>query len=216
MICHGIPDDRPLQEGDIVNLDITVYLNGYHGDCSEMFYVGVNPPDSKTKQLLQTTYDCWISACQIVKPGIEYKMIGSIIEDYITPYGYSTVKQFCGHGIGSVFHTNPNILHYKNNEPHGTMAPGHTFTIEPMICEGSAKSLTWPDEWTATTLDGKRSAQFEHTLLITENGVEALTGKNQNSPIQFWERETKLHLPGPWLGTTPNAIQTMEEIRSKL
>jgi methionyl aminopeptidase len=178
VICHGIPDKRPLEEGDIVNLDITVYFEGYHGDCSEMFVVGdPDKLDENGRKLLQTTYDCWISACQMVEPGRHYKEIGGIIEDYIVPRGFSTVRQFCGHGIGSIFHTNPNILHYRNNEPNGQMAAGHTFTIEPMICEGVAKALNWPDDWTATTTDGKRSAQFEHTLLITDDGVEALTGK---------------------------------------
>lgn len=137
VICHGIPDDRKLQEGDIINLDITCYLNGYHGDCSEMFVVG--EADEKAKNLLQTTYDCWIKAMEFVEPGKDYKDIGGIIEDHITERGFTTVRNFCGHGIGSTFHTNPNIYHYRNNEPNGKMAPGHTFTIEPMICEGSGK-----------------------------------------------------------------------------
>jgi methionyl aminopeptidase len=174
-----------------------------------MFVVG--EVDDQAKQLLQTTYDCWIAACQIVQPGRDYKEIGGIIEDCITPFGYSSVKQFCGHGIGSIFHTNPNILHYRNNEPNGQMAVGHTFTIEPMICEGSAKALTWPDNWTATTMDGKRTAQFEHTLLITEDGVEALTGKLESSPLQFWEKNSKVH-QGIWLGTSANARQKQDEI----
>jgi methionyl aminopeptidase len=100
VICHGIPDDRKLQDGDVVNLDVTVYLNGYHGDCSEMFVVG--EVDDKGKELLQTTYDCWIKACQFVEAGKDYKDIGAIIEDHIVPKGFSTVRNFCGHGIGSV------------------------------------------------------------------------------------------------------------------
>ena len=218
VICHGIPDDRPLQLGDIINLDITVYLNGYHGDCSEMFVVtdDSNEVDEKTKQLLQATYDCWISACSIVLPGREYKEIGRIVEEHVVPRGYTTVRNFCGHGIGATFHTTPNILHYTNNEPNGIMATGHTFTIEPMICEGSAsRPLTWPDDWTATTCDGSRSAQFEHTLLVTEDGVEALTGKNENSKIQFWERESNIHR-GIWLGTSANAVQRQNEINAGL
>ena len=214
VICHGIPDDRPLQEGDVVNLDITCYVDGYHGDCSEMFYVtNDSPPDDATKQLLQTTYDCWVSAMNIVEAGRDYKDIGGIIEDYVTPHGFTSVKNFCGHGIGSVFHQNPNILHYRNNEPNGQMAVGHTFTIEPMICEGSAKPLTWPDQWTATTVDGKRSAQFEHTLLVTNDGVEALTGKLETSPLQFWEAESNVH-KGIWLGTTEDAKKRMEELNA--
>ena len=207
-----------MQIGDIINIDITVYLDGYHGDCSEMFYVSdkgpyAAPEDEATRDLLQTTYDCWISACNFVRPGNDYKDIGAIIEDYVVPKGYSSVRQFCGHGVGSVFHTNPNILHYRNSEPNGQMAAGHTFTIEPMICEGSAKTLSWPDNWTATTIDGKRSAQFEHTLLITDDGVEALTGKNEDSPVQFWEKESKIH-QGIWLGTTPEARERAAAINA--
>ena len=181
-----------------------------------MFYVGdENKADDKTKKLLQTTYDCWIKACNFVQPGNDYKDIGGIIEDHVEAKGFTTVRNFCGHGIGSVFHTNPNILHYRNNEPNGKMAAGHTFTIEPMICEGSSKPLSWPDDWTATTVDGKRSAQFEHTLLISEEGVEALTGKTEESPLHFWERDSKIH-QGIWLGTTPAAKARMDEINSKL
>lgn len=181
-----------------------------------MFVVGgEQAADDTTRNLLQTTYDCWIKACNFVKPGKDYKDIGAIIEDHIAPKGFSTVRNFCGHGIGSVFHTNPNILHYRNNEPNGQMAAGHTFTIEPMICEGSAKALQWPDEWTATTIDGKRSAQFEHTLLITGDGVEALTGKIESSPVQFWERESDLH-KGVWLGTSAAAKQRATELNEQL
>lgn len=212
VICHGIPDDRVLQEGDVVNLDITCYLNGYHGDCSEMFVAGT--PDAAAKKLLQTTYDCWVSAMNICRPGKDYKEIGAIIEDHVVDKGFTTVRNFCGHGIGSVFHTNPNILHYRNNEPNGQMASGHTFTIEPMICEGTAKALTWPDEWTATTTDGKRSAQFEHTLLISENGVEALTGKLESSPLQFWEKESAIH-QGYWLGNTDEAKKRAADMTAK-
>jgi methionyl aminopeptidase len=212
VICHGIPDDRPLQKGDLVNLDITVYLDGYHGDCSEMFVVGgEDAADPDAKKLLQATYDCWISACNYVKAGRHYKDLGAIIEDYVTPLGLSTVRNFCGHGIGSTFHTHPNILHYRNSEPNGVMTVGHTFTIEPMICEGTSRALTWPDNWTATTADGKRSAQFEHTLLITPDGVEALTGKSEASPLQFWERDSTVHR-GVWLGTSEHARKRMEEI----
>jgi len=213
VICHGIPDDRPLEDGDIINIDITCYLNGYHGDCSEMFVVGEASPESK--KLLQATYDCWIKACNFVEPNKDYKDIGGIIEEHITDLGFTTVRNFCGHGIGSVFHTNPNIFHYKNSEPCGQMAPGHTFTIEPMICEGTAKCLHWPDEWTATTLDGKRTAQFEHTLLVTPDGVEPLTGKLPTSPVQFWEKESTVH-KGVWLGTSEDGKKRAAEINSKL
>lgn len=213
VICHGIPDDRALVDGDVVNIDITVYLNGYHGDCSEMFVVG--NIDQKGKDLLQATYDCWIKACQYVQPGRDYKELGGIMEDHIEPLGFSSVRNFCGHGIGSVFHTTPNILHYRNNEPNGQMATGHTFTIEPMICEGSAKVLNWPDDWTATTVDGKRSAQFEHTLVITPDGVEAMTCKNENSMLQFWEKESEVY-QGFWLGSSKDAMQRAETLNAKI
>lgn len=208
VICHGIPDDRPLKEGDIINIDITCYLDGYHGDCSEMFCVG--EPSPRSRELLQATYDCWVKAMNFVKPNRDYKDIGAIIEDHVTERGFTTVRNFCGHGIGSVFHTNPNIFHYRNSEPCGQMAPGHTFTIEPMICEGTDKVLHWLDNWTATTADGKNTAQFEHTLLITPDGVEALTGKLPDSLVQFWERESEVH-KGVWLGTSAEAVSEMEK-----
>ena len=212
VICHGIPDDRKLEFGDLINIDITVYLDGYHGDCSEMFVVGDNP-DPQAKALLQATYDCWIKACQFDRPGRDYKELGAIMEDHIVPLGFSTVRNFCGHGIGSVFHTPPNILHYRNAEPNGQMAAGHTFTIEPMICEGSARVLNWPDDWTATTVDGKRSAQFEHTLLVTPDGVEALTAKDEGSNLQFWEKESEV-FKGFWMGTSEAAKKRAEEINA--
>jgi methionine aminopeptidase type I len=139
VICHGIPDDRKLEEGDVVNLDITCYLNGYHGDCSEMFVAGDEDTclDPEGRKLLQATYDCWVKAMEFVQPGNDYKDIGAIIEDHVVAQGFSTVRNFCGHGIGDVFHTNPNIYHYRQQEPNGQMAVGHTFTIEPMICEGT-------------------------------------------------------------------------------
>lgn len=212
-ICHGIPDDRKLQEGDIVNIDISVYLDGYHGDSSEMFVVG--EIDEDAKKLLQVTYDCWIMACQHVKEGRKYNELGTIIEDCVDKQSLSTVRNFCGHGIGRVFHAAPDILHYRNNRKTGTMARGHTFTIEPMICEGGADVLIWPDEWTITTLDGKRSAQFEHTLLVTSDGVEALTAKTEDSMLQFWEKESKVH-KGFFFGTSEAALKRAEEINRRL
>ncbi|CAM9528220.1 unnamed protein product [Ascophyllum nodosum] len=186
IICHGIPDSTVLEEGMIVNVDVTVYYKGYHGDCSEMFLVG--EVDQAAKDLVQSTYDIWQEAISFCKPGRQYKGIGGVIQDLVEAKGYSTVENFCGHGIGTVFHTTPNVLHYRNNDPNGVMKPGHTFTIEPMICEGSAKSVMWPDKWTAATADGKRTAQFEHTLLMTEDGAVPLTGKLDSSPRHFWEK----------------------------
>ncbi|CBN77263.1 methionine aminopeptidase [Ectocarpus siliculosus] len=186
IICHGIPDSTVLEDGMIVNVDVTVFYKGYHGDCSEMFLVG--EVDQAGKDLVKDTYDIWQQAIAYCKPGRHYKGIGGVIENLCTAKGYTTVPNFCGHGIGKLFHTNPNILHYKNNESNGIMKEGHTFTIEPMICEGTAKSVMWPDKWTAATADGRRTAQFEHTFLMTADGAVPLTGKLDTSPRQFWEK----------------------------
>lgn len=185
VVCHGIPDSTALVDGDIINIDITVYYDGYHGDCSETFLVG--NVDEKVKKLVKTTYDCMEAAIEICKPGLPVKKIGGVIEQLATKEGFSVVRNFCGHGVNSVFHTTPNVMHCRNNEPAGVLKKNVTFTIEPMINEGTPRNVTWPDNWTATTLDGKRSAQFEHTLLITDNGVERLTQKIESSPKYFWE-----------------------------
>lgn len=185
VVCHGIPSATALVDGDIVNIDITVYYNGYHGDCSETFLVG--DVDARGRELVRVTYECLDRAIEACGPGFAVKDIGGVIEDHATKHGFSVVRNFCGHGVNSVFHTTPNVVHYRNNEPAGILKPGTTFTIEPMINEGTHKNVTWPDGWTATTSDGKRSAQFEHTLLITENGIERLTGKIETSPKFFWE-----------------------------
>ena len=183
VICHGIPDSTVVKEGDIINIDITIFHDNVHGDCSETVIVGdVSKADPKVKDLVITTYNAWKAAIAFCKPGRKYSDIGGIIEDIVKPKGYTSVKEFCGHGIGRVFHTTPNILHYKNNQRNGVMEVGHTFTIEPMICLGSNVAVVWPDKWTATTSDGLATAQFEHTLLITESGVEELTGKLPSSP----------------------------------
>ncbi|GAB5371272.1 hypothetical protein AAMO2058_001565000 [Amorphochlora amoebiformis] len=187
VICHGIPDSTELKEGDILNIDVTVYHDGFHGDCSEMFTVG--EVDDKSKRLIQVTYDAWQEAIKHCKPGAKYSEIGGIIERHVRKYGYRSSKDFVAHGIGKRFHTRPFIMHVENRENNGVMKPGHVFTVEPMICEGTADHVLWPDKWTATTKDGKRSAQFEHTLLITEDGVEPLTGKLEASMKQFWEGE---------------------------
>jgi len=186
VICHGIPDNYKLQDGDIINIDITVYHNGFHGDCSEMFLVG--NVDEAGKQLVKVTHDAWQTEIDYCKPGKPYKGIGPIIEDYVKQYGYESSPDFCGHGINKIFHTIPSIVHVRNNVG-GTMEVGHTFTIEPMICEGTSKHVMWNDQWTAATKDGKRSAQFEHTLLVTEDGVDALTARLPNSNSFWWDNE---------------------------
>ena len=155
-----------------------------------MFTVGTVDPAGL--DLIQATYDCWLKAMLFCKPGRKYQDIGAIIEDHITPLGYTTVKSFCGHGIGKTFHTTPNILHYRNQEPAGIMEVGHVFTIEPMICEGTNEHVTWKDDWTAATKDGGRTAQFEHTLVITEGGCVPLTGKREGGMEQIWEGRSEV------------------------
>lgn len=175
---------------------------------------GKDALDEDGARLLQTAYDCWIRSMELVRPGVDYNVIGRCIEEYVVPRGYSTVRSFCGHGIGRIFHMPPNIYHYTVHRPLETMLAGHVFTIEPMICEGSADPpLMWPDDWTATTADGRRSAQFEHTLLVTPDGVEALTGKLEGSPLQFWEEESEVR-KGVWLGTSDDARRRAEEINN--
>lgn len=180
VICHGIPDRRPLENGDILNIDISIYLNGYHSDLNETYLVG--EVDEGSKHLVKSAYNCLMKAIDICKPGTLYKEVGNLISNYIESNGLSVVKTYCGHGVGKLFHCNPNVPHYKNNKAVGAMKKGHIFTIEPMINQGSWKDATWLDNWTAVTTDGKRSAQFEHTILITEDGCEVLTARLENSP----------------------------------
>jgi len=175
IICHGIPDLRPLQDGDIVNIDVTLFYDGYHGDLNETYFVG-SKVDAVGQKLVNVTRECLEKAIEIaVKPGAPYREIGNVITKHAHDNGFSVVRTYSGHGIHELFHTAPNIPHYAKNKAIGVMAPGHVFTIEPMICEGTYQDKLWPDDWTAATTDGKRSAQFEHTLLVTETGVEILT-----------------------------------------
>eukprot|EP00211_Chloroparvula_japonica_P017002 CAMPEP_0119125120 /NCGR_PEP_ID=MMETSP1310-20130426/4494_1 /TAXON_ID=464262 /ORGANISM="Genus nov. species nov., Strain RCC2339" /LENGTH=279 /DNA_ID=CAMNT_0007115151 /DNA_START=290 /DNA_END=1126 /DNA_ORIENTATION=- len=175
VICHGIPDSRPLEDGDICNVDITVYFQGFHGDLNETFFVG--NVDEESKKLVKVTYECLEKAIAKVKPGELYRNIGNVITKHANANGFSVVKSYCGHGIGRLFHTNPNVPHYAKNKAIGVMKPGHIFTIEPMINVGRWQDILWPDDWTSVTRDGKRSAQFEQTLLVTETGCEILTGR---------------------------------------
>jgi len=183
VICHGIPDARRLEEGDIVNVDVTVYYNGVHGDLNETFFVG--KVDEASQQLVRCTYECLEKAISIVKPGVRFREVGEVISRHASMSGVSVVKSYCGHGIGELFHCAPNIPHYGRNKAVGIMKAGQTFTIEPMINAGVWRDRMWPDGWTAVTADGKRSAQFEHTLLVTETGVEVLTARLPSSPNVF-------------------------------
>lgn len=183
VICHGIPDQRPLQDGDILNLDISLFHEGYHGDLNETYYVGdkarANPDNVR---LVETTRQCLDKAIAHVKPGVAIKEFGDIIEKHAKTQKLGVVKTYVGHGINTLFHCAPNVPHYAKNKGVGKCRAGMTFTIEPMISLGNYKDKTWPDDWTSVTVDGSRSAQFEHTLLVTDDGVEVLTARLPDSP----------------------------------
>uniref|UniRef100_A0A7S3YVT8 Methionine aminopeptidase n=2 Tax=Lotharella globosa TaxID=91324 RepID=A0A7S3YVT8_9EUKA len=190
VICHGIPDARPLQEGDIVNIDITVYKNGFHGDLNETFLVG--EVDEESKKLVRTTYESLMLAIRACKPDFFIRDFGKIISKHCNRKNYSVVRSYCGHGIGELFHCAPNVPHYSKNKAIGTCKPGMAFTIEPMINIKSWRDKTWPDNWTSVTADGKRSAQFEHTILVTETGCEVLTARTANSKPFWWEEQKEV------------------------
>lgn len=172
VICHGIPNHTPLQEGDILNIDVTCILNGYYGDCSRMVTMGqVNP---ERQLVVDVAYECLMRSIAILKPGIPISQIGEVIDNYAVSKGCSVVDQFVGHGIGLEFHEGPQIPHYRNQNSI-LLVPGMTFTIEPMINAGVKEAIIDKDRWTARTKDGRASAQWEHTLLITEDGHEILT-----------------------------------------
>jgi methionyl aminopeptidase len=173
VICHGIPDDRPLRDGDIINIDVTIFLEGMHGDTNATFLVG--EVDDESKQLVRVTHECMMKGIEAVRPGRPISDIGSAIERHADAYGYGVVRAYCGHGIGDTFHTQLQIPHYFDARSTTKMEPGMTFTIEPMIAMGTWEEVTWDDEWTAVTKDLKRAAQFEHTVLVTEQGAEILT-----------------------------------------
>ena len=194
IICHGIPDGRGLEDGDIVNLDVSIYHKGFHADLNETFLVG--KVNAKGAALVQCAYECLRAAVNICKPGVMYRDLGDAIQAVANKYGFSVVRTYCGHGVGRLFHCAPNVPHYARNKAVGTMRPGHVFTIEPMINEGVSGDLLWPDNWTASTTDGKRSAQFEHSLLITEDGVEVLTSRVGDSKNVMSEYDlSKLQAP---------------------
>ncbi|KAJ2806652.1 hypothetical protein H4R21_000778 [Coemansia helicoidea] len=172
VIAHGIPDARPLADGDIINLDVTVFKDGFHGDTSAMFCVG--RVDRAGLELVDATRRALELAVQACGPGVRFAEIGRTIAAYVEPRGYSLSQDLTGHGLGRNFHQNPLIYHHENDEP-GVMEPGMAFTIEPIVCQGSPAGVQWPDGWTVATEDGGRSAQFEHTLVVTPTGVDVLT-----------------------------------------
>ena len=173
VVCHGIPSERILNDGDILNIDVTAIVDGYYGDTSRMFSAGKVPV--KAMNLIEATYQSMMNAIKILKPGIKLGDIGFEIQSYVENKGYSVVRDFCGHGISNVFHEAPNILHYGKKNTGIELVPGMTFTIEPMINAGKFETKVLNDGWTAVTKDKSLSAQFEHTLGITENGYEIFT-----------------------------------------
>jgi methionyl aminopeptidase len=173
VICHGIPDSTVLHEGDIINLDVTCYVDGVHGDTNATFFVG--DVDDESRRLVRVTEECTWKGIGAVKPDRPLSDIGKAIEDHANKHKLGVVRAFIGHGIGEQFHTDVQVLHYYDARNNMIMKPGMVFTIEPMITLGTWQHKMWDDDWTAVTADGKRTAQFEHTVLVTETGVEVLT-----------------------------------------
>ena len=173
IVCHGIPSEKILKENDILNIDVTAIVDDHHGDTSRMFLV--SDASIKAKNLINTTYESMMKAIELVKPGIRLGDIGETIQNHVEKKGFSVVKDFCGHGIGTTFHTHPNILHYGKKNTGITLKPGMSFTVEPMINEGKFDVKILNDGWTAVTKDKSLSAQFEHTLGVTDSGYEIFT-----------------------------------------
>ena len=173
VVCHGIPSDKILKEGDIVNVDVTAFKDGWHGDTSRTFNVG--EVSVKAKKLIKATYESMMKAINIVKDGVYLGDIGSVIQTHVEAEGFSVVQDFCGHGIGKTFHKEPNILHYGKKGTGDKLKTGMIFTIEPMINSGKYETKTLNDGWTAVTKDKSLSAQFEHTVGITKDGYEIFT-----------------------------------------
>lgn len=181
VICHGIPNDNKLLvEGDIINIDITVIKNGFHGDTSKMFAVGGIAPHAE--KLIRVTQECLYKGIELVRPGARLGDIGHVIQQHAEAHNYSVVREYCGHGIGRIFHEEPQVLHYGQPDTGLELIEGMTFTIEPMINAGSRHSkLSRADGWTVTTRDRRLSAQWEHTLAVTADGCEVLTRRKEEN-----------------------------------
>lgn len=173
VVCHGIPSDRKLRDGDILNIDVTVIKDGYHGDTSKMFLVG--EPPIRARRVVEISYQCMRIAIDMVKPGVQLGDIGHAIQRYAETHSCSVVREYCGHGIGREFHEEPQVLHYGKPGTGLVLEEGMTFTIEPMINAGKRYVKLLPDQWTVVTKDRSPSAQWEHTVLVTEHGFEVLT-----------------------------------------
>jgi methionyl aminopeptidase len=178
-VCHGVPGDKVLKGGDILNIDVTVIKDGYHGDSSRMYYVG--EPSIQARRLVDVTYECMWLGIQQVRPGARLGDVGAVIQAHAEKHGYSVVREFCGHGIGRRFHEEPQVLHYGKGGTGLALEPGMTFTIEPMINAGKAAIRELADGWTIVTKDHSLSAQWEHTVAVTEAGCEVLT-RSAGSP----------------------------------
>jgi len=176
VVCHGIPSDKKLKDGDIINIDVTVIKDGYHGDTSKMFYIG--EPTIRAKRLVELTYQCMSDAIKLIKPGITLGDIGHCIQSLAESNNFSVVREYCGHGIGRVFHEDPQILHYGRPNSGLKLEKGMTFTIEPMVNIGKRHVKLLPDEWTVVTKDRSLSAQWAHTVLVTDSGYEVLTQRS--------------------------------------
>ena len=180
VVCHGIPSDKKiLKDGDIMNIDITVIKDGYHGDTSKMFVVGKPRPGSE--RLIQITQECLYKGIELVKPGARLGDIGHVIQQHAEKHRYSVVRDYCGHGIGRVFHEEPQVMHYGKPDTGMELKEGMIFTIEPMINQGKLHTRLLPDNWTVVTKDHKLSAQWEHTILVTADGHEVLTRRPDES-----------------------------------
>ena len=186
IVCHGIPADKYLKDGDILNIDVTAIVNGWHGDTSRMFFVG--DVSVKSQNLISTTYESMMKAISIIKNGIHLGDIGETIQTYVEKRGFSVVRDFCGHGIGKIFHEPPNILHYGKKGQGIKLEAGMIFTVEPMINEGVYNTKLLKDGWTAVTKDKSLSAQFEHTIGVTKYGFKIFTKskkKYEQPPYQI-------------------------------
>ena len=177
IVCHGIPHDKILKEGDIINVDVTALKNGWHGDTSRMYFVG--EVSTKAKKLVKATYEAMIKSTKILKNGVQVGDLGDVIQRHVESEGFSVVRDFCGHGTGESFHKPPNILHYGEPKTGDELKTGMIFTIEPMINEGNYETKVLNDGWTAVTKDKKLSAQFEHTVGVTDNGYEIFTSSKK-------------------------------------
>ena len=178
MVCHGVPSDKILNEGDILNVDVTAFKDGWHGDTSRMFKLG--EISIKAEKLINTTYEAMVKAINVVKDGIHLGDIGSAIQTHVEAEGFSVVQDFCGHGIGERFHKEPNVLHYGEKGTGEKVKTGMIFTIEPMINLGSYETKTLNDGWTAVTKDKSLSAQYEHTIGVTKDGCVVFTQSNKD------------------------------------